>query len=112
MGLEVVMDGQVIHRSSFPICPMKDRSRKTEKTKVFSFKGGHVFQGQYRTTRTEMIEGNIWQAGADPGVILLGVSFVSRKQILLNTIHFAKIGRESTTEIDRGMMVRTFPVKK
>jgi len=86
------MLGEVISRSTFPICPIKRRSEESEKTTVFSFKGGYVFQGEYRTARTQMIQGNIWQAGSDPGVILLGVSFASKKQILLNTIHLQKLG--------------------
>jgi len=57
-----------------------------------------------------MIEGNIWQAGADPGVILFGVSFSTKEQVLLNTIHIAEPSKESASEIDRGLIVRTFPV--
>lgn len=113
MGLEVVLNGKVIHRSSFPICPIADRSEEIgpqQKTVVFSFKGGHVFQGEYHTARTQTIEGNIWQAGADPGTILLGVSFSTEKQVLLNTIHVAKPGSGSRSEIDRGLIVRTFPI--
>jgi hypothetical protein len=113
MGLEVLLDGEVIHRSSFPICPIIDRSKETDhqqKIVAFSFKGGHVFQGEYHTTRTQMIEGNIWQAGTDPGTILFGISFSTKKQVLLNTIHVAKSGSGSTSEIDRGLFVRTFPI--
>jgi len=110
MRLEILLNGKVLQQSSFPICPIGDRSKETEKIVAFTFKGGHVFQGQYHTTRTQTIEGNIWQAGTDPGVILLGVSFSTKKQILLNTIHVAKPDSESTSEIDRGLVVRTFPI--
>jgi hypothetical protein len=109
MGIQIALDGKVIYRSSFPVCPIGDRSKEVQKRVVFSIKGGHVFQGEHHTTPTQTIEGNIWQAGADPGVILLGVSFDSQNQILLNTIHIAKVGRESRTEIDRGLIIRTFP---
>ena len=109
MGIQIALNGKVIYRSSFPVCPIGDRSKEVQKTVVFSMKGGHVFQGEYHTTAAQTIEGNIWQAGADPGVILLGMSFDSQNQILLNTVHIAKVGRESRTEIDRGLIVRTFP---
>ncbi len=115
MGLEVLMSGNVIHRSSFPICPINDRSEEAgpqQKIVEFSFKGGQVFQGKYHTSRTETIEGNVWQAGTDPGAILFGISFTSQNQILLNTIHIAKPGSESTSEIDRGLIVRTFPIRR
>ena len=97
---------------SFPICPIADRSGEVEKRVVFSFKGGHIFQGEYRTRRTDSIEGNIWQAGSDPGVILFGVSFSTKKQVLLNTIHIAKAGVTSVSEIDPGLTVRTFPLSR
>lgn len=77
---------------------------------VFFFRGGHVFDGEFRTSRSESIEGNIWEAGTDPGIILFGVSFMTKKQLLLNTIHIAKADRASATEIDPGMVVRTVPV--
>ena len=109
MGLEVSLSGKIIHRSSFPICPIGDLSKEVGKTVAFSFKGGPLFQGEYHTTQTQTIEGNIWQAGTDPGVILFGVSFSTKKQVLLNTIHIAKPGSWSTSEIDRGLIVRTFP---
>jgi hypothetical protein len=113
MGFEMLLNGKVIHRSSFSICPISDRSKETDRKQkivAFSFKGGHVFQGEYHTTQTQTIEGNIWQAGTDPGAILFGVSFSTKKQVLLNTIHVAKPDSGSTSEIDRGLIVRTFPI--
>ena len=110
MGIEVQLDGKVIHRSTFPICPIKDRSEEVAKTVEFSFKGGHLFQGEYQTAASETIEGEVWQAGTDPGAILLGVSFSTKKQVLLNTIHVAKPYQESVSRIDPGLVVRTFPI--
>jgi len=111
---------KIIYRSSFPVCPINDYSEKvkgllsargTQAHKlVFSFKGGHVFQGEYHTTPTQTIEGNVWQAGTNPGAILLGISFTTDKQVLLNTIHVAEQGRASASEIDSGLTVRTFPI--
>jgi hypothetical protein len=116
MGIEVLLNGKMIHRSSFPICPISDRSdwktERQQKIVAFYFKGGKAFQGEYRTTPTQTIEGNIWQAGNDPGVILIGVSFSTKKQVLLNTIHVAKMGSESTSEFDHGFIVRTFPITR
>jgi hypothetical protein len=114
MGIEVLLKGKLIHSSSFPICP-SDRSKNAasqQKVVVFHFKGGHVFQGEYRTAPTEVIEGNIWQAGVDSDAILLGISFMTKKQVLLNTIHVGKVGRLSTSKVDRDIVVRTFPVRR
>ncbi|HMK31384.1 MAG TPA: hypothetical protein VK473_17000 [Terriglobales bacterium] len=115
LGLEVQLDGNIIHRSSFPICQISDRPNTSERQQrkiTFHFKGGHVFQGRYHTVDSQMIEGNIWQAGADPDAVLLGVSFSTKDQVLLNTIHIAKPGIVSTSEVDRGVVVRTFPVRR
>ncbi|MGA7566049.1 MAG: hypothetical protein WBW53_08245 [Terriglobales bacterium] len=109
MGLEIVLNRKVVYRSSFPVCPIGDRSEEIGKRVIFSFKGGHVFQDEYHTTPAQTIEGNLWQAGTDPGSILLGVSFSTKKQVLLNTLHVAKPGRASVSEIDAGLTVRTFP---
>jgi len=101
VGLEVALSRKVIYRSSFPVCPIEDYSENVKdllsargspgRKLVFSFKGGHVFQGEYRTTPTQTIEANVWQSGTGPGVILLGLSFSTKKQLLLNTIHVAQM---------------------
>lgn len=112
MRLEVELDGKIIYRSSFPVCRANSGSNPAEGRQriiVFYFKGGHLFQDEYRTARTQFIEGNIWQAGADPDAMLLGVSFSGKKQVLLNTIHVTKPESVSASEVDRGMVVRTFP---
>jgi hypothetical protein len=114
LGLKVELNRKVIYRSSFPICPTSEHPNDPhQKTIVaFTFKGGHVFQGEFHTTRKQTIEGNIWEAGTDPGSILFGISFSTKKQVLLNTVHVAKRGRESASEIDRGLIVRTFPISE
>ena len=108
----MVLAGKVISNSSFPISPVDDlanTAKGQQRIVTFSFRGGHVFQGKYHTTRKDTIEGNIWQAGTDPNVILFGVSFSAGKRVLLNTIHIANVESESTSEIDRGLIIRTFP---
>src|SRR5262249_21986459 len=122
MRLEVVLSRKIIYRSSFPLCPIADYSKKVEDLLsargarepklVFSFKSGHVFQGKYHTTPTQTIEGNVWQAGTDPGVIMLGITFSTKKQVLLNTIHVADVDKASVYEIDPGLTVRTFPISQ
>ena len=66
MGLEVALNGKVIYRSSFPICPIQDRSAEVRKTLVFTLKGGHSFQGEYHTTPLQTIEGNICRLALIP----------------------------------------------
>lgn len=109
LSLVVLLDGKAVYRSRFPVCRNAGPAPTAEERKiVFHFKGGHVFQGEYRTLPTQTIEANIWQAGADPNALLLGVTFVSDR-VLLNTIHVAKPKNTSLSQLDRGIVVRTFP---
>jgi hypothetical protein len=85
------------------------------RTLVFSFKGGHNFQNEYPTTPQQTIEVNVWQAGAEPDLLMLRLSFVSKGQngrILLNTLHFAAPDRTSEMLLDRGLLVRTYPLPR
>ncbi|HEX2330637.1 MAG TPA: hypothetical protein VHN74_18080 [Candidatus Angelobacter sp.] len=63
MGLQVLLTGKVIYRTSFPICSIHDRSEEVKNTLRFSLKGGQVFQGEYHTTPAQTIVGNIWAGG-------------------------------------------------
>ena len=113
MSIEVLVEKKVVYRSSFPMCSTTTKPKAEQEKKIlkFFFAGGHRFQGEYGTTSAQKIEGNIWQAGADPDALLLGVSFMTKGQILLNTIHIAKPNAPSVWELDRGVIVRTFPVQ-
>jgi hypothetical protein len=114
MGIDIILDEKSIYHSELRICQMyrEDADRKpSQKTTVFNLSGGHNFQGAYSTKTTETIEGNIWQAGADPNDILLGVSFSNKRQILLNTIHIMKPAKTTESKIDLGLTVRTYPLK-
>jgi hypothetical protein len=114
MGVEVLLDGKSIYRTEFRICSLErndPQSAGPPNIKAFYFSGGHTFQGGYHTTKTQRIEGDIWQAGADPDALLLGVSFMTKNRVLLNTLHIAKPGKATESEIDTGIVVRTYPLR-
>lgn len=109
LGVQVLLDRKPIYRAEFRACQM-DRNVTNSESKVFYFPGGHTFQREYHTKKTERIEGNIWQAGADPDGLLLGLSFMTKDRVLLNTIHIAKPDKIMETEIDSGVFVKTYPL--
>jgi hypothetical protein len=114
MGMQVLLEGKSIYHSGFRACQLErtDANSKSEgKIMAFSFSGGHTFQASYRTSKSETIEVNIWQAGADPDGIVLGISFMARNQILLNTIHIAKPGESTESTLDRALVFKTYPEK-
>jgi hypothetical protein len=112
MRVELLLNGTVIHRSTFPICLNVRDVEPPKKIIEFTFRGGQVFQGEYHTAKTRLIEANVWQAGADRDALLLGVSFSSDNQILLNTIHVANAKSASSSEIGRGIVIRTLPLSR
>jgi sulfur relay (sulfurtransferase) complex TusBCD TusD component (DsrE family) len=114
MQVEIVVDGQTVYRSRFHACRLARSQRVDEaeqKTMYrFYFSDGHTFQNEYHASKNDKIEGNIWEAGADPNDILLGVSFATRDQILINTVHIVKPGRPTQMTLDRGVLIKTYPV--
>jgi hypothetical protein len=115
MGVQVLLEGKSIYHSRFRACQMNRTDANTEREQKvrtsFRFSGGHSFQGTYQTAKTETIEGSIWQAGADPDDILLGVSFLAHDQVLLNTIHIVRPNKATESNLDAGLVIKTYPVK-
>jgi hypothetical protein len=128
MRLEIHLDGKLLQSYSFPICRVdlsevsrqdKLQSEEFEKPKilVFTFRPARriVWTGYRETDNTtnpnQALEGNIWQAGGEPDVLLLGVSFVTKDSIMMNTIHIASAATQSRSEIVKGLLVTTYAVK-
>jgi hypothetical protein len=109
LGVTIQLQRKVLYRGVLPIC---HGSREAEDGRVvFHFSGGHRFQGEYRTRPTDSIEGDIWQAGGESDALILGVSFDSTRQILLNTLHVASPNKSTSTELDKGLVITTYPIR-
>lgn len=108
LGVTVRLQHKTLYRDVFPICL---GSQDAENGRAaFHFAGGNLFQGEYRTRSTDSIEGNIWQAGGEPDTLILGISFDTKKQILLNTLHIARPDRQTSSELDKGLFITTYPI--
>ncbi len=108
LGVAVLLDRKVLYRGVLPICR---GSRETEDGRArFHFVGGHVFRGGYSTYSADSIEGDIWQACREPDALILGISFDTKKQILLNTLHIARPDKQTLTELDKGLFITTHPL--
>lgn len=108
LNVLVRLGSRVLYQGFIPIC---QGSRDTEDGRVdFGFVSGHLFGGQYRAPGTDKIEGDIWQAGGETDALVLGVSFATKKQILLNTLHVASPSKKTSTELDKGLSITTYPV--
>ena len=113
------LDGRLLHRAVLPVCRLRrgDLDRRPARAPLrFTFRGGRVFAGEYRTTRADTIEADVWQAGADPTAVILGLSFSPRRptparsRVLLNTVHVLAPDGARESALDVGLTVRTYPV--
>ncbi len=108
LGVTVRLESKVLYHGVLPICR---GSRDAENGRVeFHFAGGHIFQGEYPTSSADSIEGDIWQAGGESDALILGISFDTKNQILLNTLHIAGPDTETSSELDQGLFIATYPV--
>jgi len=119
MALEIRLHGKVVFRSSFPVC-RADPSTVTlqgEASKVlhFTFKphraivwGGYR-EGDDTTLAHQTIAGDIWLAGREPDVLLLGVAFTSLNKVYMNTVHVCHPAQRDRTLITSGLFVTTYP---
>jgi hypothetical protein len=108
LGVTVRLERKVLYRGILPICR---GSREAEDGRVeFHFSGGHRFQGEYRTRSTDSIAGDIWQAGGESDALVLGVSFDSMRHVLLNTLHVARPDKQTSSELDKGLVITTYPI--
>src|SRR5712671_7432750 len=93
MVVEVSLDGKPLYSSTFPICRVRRRDIKPEpQQRLLEFRFDGVprrFGPRDRSTQPQSIGANIWEAGGDPDAILLGVSFATAQQVLLNMVHVA-----------------------
>ena len=108
LGVTVRLSTEVLYKGVLSICR---GSRDAENGRaVFHFAGGHLFQGKYHTHSTDSIKGDIWQAGGESDALILGISFDTKNQILLNTLHIAKPDTQASSELDKNIVITTYPV--
>ena len=118
MTIEVKLHGAMVGKVMTPLCraPRDGASRQGGYGRIdLSFRASHsiVWKGYReesdRTPAGQMIEGSVWQAGAEADALLIGVSFNTRDRILMNTIHIAHPDRRDESTIAEGLTVVTYP---
>src|SRR5690349_15922023 len=116
--LQVKLDAQLVYSSTIPICRReRDSDGGSGETKTLSFtsKPTHPIKWEgYRddepvTKAGTALTVDLWQAGADPGALLIGVTVSDSQQIYMNTIHIAYPDRPSSTTLADGFVIDTHP---
>jgi hypothetical protein len=117
--LQAKLDSQLIYGATIPIC-RKERDRDDgsgeNKTLSFSAKPAHAIKWEgYRddnpiTKAGTALTLDLWQAGADPGALLIGVTVSDGHQLYMNTIHIAYPDKPSSTVLADGLVIDTRPL--
>jgi len=121
MGLEVTLDGAAVYNTTFPICCKRIRdsaeSKWQQRILKFSFvpKRMITWEGYLdennATKAGQLIEGNVWQAGADPDALIIGLSFKTENKVYMNTLYVARPGIFDRREIEPGLVITTRPTE-
>lgn len=120
MTLEVQLHGQLLFRSTFPICMAEPGGAAEQGTlgrqefyfhpeRNIEWKGGG--DDNIVSELNSSVEGNIWLAGSESYALLIGIAFSDGQRILMNTIHIAKPDTRSETRITDELTVSTFPAE-
>jgi len=118
IDLEVRFDRATICQSKIPLCHVDRGSIKVgghDRRIHFSFqphrenKWSGYRDGEDVTKAGISPDGYLWEAGADPEDILVGVTLSDAKGIHVNAIHVALPHKRTETEIAAGLVIITRP---
>lgn len=120
LSIDVILANKAVYHTEVPICRMVGSQAAAAKDNdglTFSLTPilPIVFSG-YRATNEFVpagtpLEMSVWQAGADPDTLTLGVSVADAKEIYVNTLFFAKPDAETSEELGTGLVMITKPIK-
>jgi len=108
---ETTIDGHLVATAKFPVNrAARGEIKPEQKQRIFEYnfilhkKKGRSFNDVYHGS----VEGNIWEAGMEKDSIIFGISWVTRNQIMLNTLHFAQLDKVEAVEIAPGVHFKTY----
>jgi hypothetical protein len=107
---ELVLDGTIVYTSDIPICHVRRSNIKPEaRQTILKFTFQEKARSLFGETQGVRLEANLWEAGGETGTILLGVSAMSKDQVLLNAMHIASPDEATQTELAQGLIIKTYP---
>jgi hypothetical protein len=118
MVIEVRLDKQLLYKTAVPLClAPRDDSRTQRETHpvVVRFTPSRAiewsgYRDQPDVTRPgQELELTLWQAGADPDDLQIGVSVAGDEMLYMNTIHIAHPKKRAESAIASGLVVVTYP---
>jgi hypothetical protein len=114
LAIRVALDQKTLFHRVVPICRTAARDKRSL-TFAFGAPRRIIWTGygetDLRTSKAEHIEGHIWLAGGEVDALLLGISFSTSTTIVMNTVHRAKPTEQAESEIEKGLVITTEPVR-
>jgi len=119
MTLDVRFDDELVYRSSFPLCRASSTSANSQGQKAriqFTLVPSRpILWTGYREedfrSPVEPLTVDLWEAGADPDALLIGVTVRGNEAIYMNTIHIARPEKRAESEIAAGLVIATYPME-
>ena len=115
IDLTILLDHTKIYHGVLAACPemLSESLRERYTRATFSFRPTRSLTwDNVRTPPGERIEGSIWRAGTDSDAALIGISFIGRGRVLLNTIHVAALDTATAFPLGAGIRSVTLPNKR
>jgi len=107
LGVSIRLKNKILYEDVIPIC-LGDHGAKDGHVE-FHISGNQLFEGELRTHPNDVLQGEIWEIAGDADGLTLGISFANSKQVLKKTTHTARMDRKTSTEIDKDLIVSTYP---
>jgi len=116
--LELEFDGMVVQDATFPICRRLRSARPANQAKMlqisFAPPRAILWRGYKEVPETspanQPLEFQIWEAGADPEDMILGVAVVANDTIYMNTLAISLPGEPFESRLAAGVVLRSIPV--
>jgi len=116
ISLAVVFDHELIRADTIPVCHAMRASAAAAgqgKRLSFPFRPNRAIRwssdpapGSSEESRpSEKLKIDIWEAGADPDALILGISVLGEKRMYMNTVMPVRLDRANKAEIGPGLVV-------
>jgi hypothetical protein len=115
--LELEFDGSVVRETTLPICQRSRASEPPDQARMLVIRFAPTRQVAWSgykeepetSPANEILEFQVWQAGADPNCAIFGLSVSANHNLYMNTLLLALPDRPFESTLANGLVLRTVP---
>jgi len=116
--LEIEFDGTVVQDATFPICRRLRSARPDNQAKTLLVRLAPprpvLWSGYKDETVTspayQDLEFQVWESGADPKHMILGVTVMTKDTIYMNTLTLVFPDKSFESQLAEGVLIRSVPL--